>query len=63
MKLTQAEAATLKRKSYASLPLSCDLKSDVLRRELAAYIQDIIRTLTTKRLKSAQLILVETEDK
>lgn len=61
MKLSPTETVTLKRKSLATLKLSCDLKPEALRRDLADYIQEVIRTLSAKRLKSAQLFLVETE--
>lgn len=62
MKLTPTEQTALNRKALKSLKVSCDTKQEALRRELAAYIQEVIRTITTKGLKSAQLLLIETEE-
>ena len=61
MKLSPTETFAINRKSLVSLTISCDLKPEVLKRELTAHIQEVIRTVTTKRLKSAKLLLVEVE--
>lgn len=61
MKLTPTETVTLKRKSLATILLSCDLKPEALRRDLVNFNQEVIRTISTKRLKDAELVLVETE--
>ena len=62
MKLSPTEQFAINRKSLIFLNVSCDLKPEVLKRELTAHIQEVIRTVTTKRLKSAKLVLLETEE-
>lgn len=62
MKLTPTEQTAINRKALATLKLSCDLKPDALRRELANFVQGVLRTITTKRLKNVKLALVETDE-
>lgn len=62
MKLTPTEKFAINSKSLATLQFSSDLKPEVLRRNLSTYIREVIRVVTTKRLKSAKLVLVETEE-
>lgn len=62
MKLSPTEKFAINRKSLATLQLSCDLKPDALKRDLTAYIQEIIHTVTMKRLKHAKVVLLETEE-
>lgn len=62
MKLTPTEQTAINRKSLKSLKVSCDTKPDALRRELVSFIQEVLRTVTTKQLKAAKLVLVEMEE-
>lgn len=62
MKLTPTEQTAINRKALMTLKVSCDLKPDALRRDLAKFIQEVLRTITTKRLKHVKLALVETEE-
>ncbi len=59
--LSPTEEITIARKAHVTLKLSCDLRPDAVRRELATFSQEVIRMVNTKRLKHARLVLVETE--
>lgn len=62
MKLTPTEQLAINRKSLTALNVSCGTKPEALRRDLSTFIQEVIRTVTAKRLKTAKLVLVETEE-
>lgn len=62
MKLSPTETFAINRKSLADLALSCDLKPDAMRRDLATFNQEVLRLVNAKRLKTARLVLVETEN-
>lgn len=62
MKLTPTEQSAINRKALATLKLSCDLKPDALRRELASFDQEVCRAIAGKRLKDVKLVLVETDE-
>ena len=61
MKLSPTETFAINRKSLTSLNVSCDLKPDVLRRDLGSFAQEVLRILAIKKLKNAKLVLLETE--
>ena len=57
--LSPTEEKAITRKAHATLKLSCDLKPDAVRQDLARFNQHIVRLLTTKRIKHCKLVLVE----
>jgi hypothetical protein len=61
MILSPTETFAITRKSLADLTVSCDTKPEALRSNLSKFNQDIIRTVTTKRLKNARLVLLEVD--
>lgn len=62
MKLSPTEQFAINRKSLASLAVSCDTKTEALRRDFATFTQEVSRLLQMKRLKHAKIVLLESEE-
>ncbi len=57
--LSPAEEKTIARKAHATLKLSCNLRPDAMRRDLAIFTQEVLRLVNAKRLKTVRLVLLE----
>lgn len=57
--LSPTEAKAIARKAHVTLKISCDLKPDAVRRDLATFTQEVLRLVNAKHLKFGRVALLE----